>query len=340
VTVELVLYERARQALAEAKTIDEIKDVRDRALALQLYAKQALDRELINAATDIRVRAERKAGERLREMRESGERKGWGGDQRSSNASLPEYRSLADLGIGKMQSSRWQKLSELPQADFETRLAAMQKRAVEAMDMTPEERSAAKKQRRAAHEEALATQIRALPSKRFGLIFADPEWEFVPYSEETGSDRSAANHYATSTLADIKARDVPSIAADDCVLALCATVPMLPQALEVMQAWGFEYRSHCVWLKSKVSTGYWFRNVHELLLIGVKGDVPAPAPGEQWESAFDADTREHSEKPEEMYRMLEQYFPTLPKIELNARARRDGWDVWGAEAPAEEAAAE
>jgi N6-adenosine-specific RNA methylase IME4 len=68
--------------------------------------------------------------------------------------------------------------------------------------------------------------------------------------------------------------------------------------------------------------------------------VPAPAPGEQWESAWDGDVGEHSEKPEEAYVLLETYFPTLPKIELNARTRRDGWDVWGAEAPVEEAAAE
>ena len=119
-----------------------------------------------------------------------------------------------------------------------------------------------------------------------------------------------------------------------------ATVPMLPHALEVMKAWGFDYRSHCVWLKNRVGTGYWFRNVHELLLIGIKGDVPAPAPGTQWESAFDADAGDHSEKPREAYEMLEAYFPTLPKIELNAKRRREGWDAWGAEAPVDLEAAQ
>jgi N6-adenosine-specific RNA methylase IME4 len=197
-----------------------------------------------------------------------------------------------------------------------------------------------KKELREGHEKAITHQILALPTKKFGLILADPEWKFVPWSEETGSDRSAANHYATSRLEEIKARDVPSIAADDCCLALWATVPMLPQALEVMAAWGFEYRSHCVWLKSRIATGYWFRNAHELLLIGVKGDMPAPAPGTQWESAWDGESRGHSEKPEEAYVLLETYFPTLPKIELNATSKRDGWDVWGAEAPVEEATAE
>jgi N6-adenosine-specific RNA methylase IME4 len=186
---------------------------------------------------------------------------------------------------------------------------------------------------REGHEADLATQIRTLPTKKYGLILADPEWKFVVRSEETGNDRAAANHFVTSALEQIKARDVPSISADDCVLALWATVPMLRQALEVMVVWGFEYRSHCIWLKDKVGTGYWFRCVHELLLVGVKGDMPAPAPGTQWESAFDADVGEHSEKPLVAYELLESYFPHLPRIELNARRKRDGWDVWGAEAP-------
>ena len=68
--------------------------------------------------------------------------------------------------------------------------------------------------------------------------------------------------------------------------------------------------------------------------------MPAPAPGMQWESAWDGDVGEHSEKPEEAYVMLEQYFPTLPKIELNARQKRVGWDIWGAEAPVDHEAGE
>lgn len=328
-TVELVLYSRAKQALASARTIDEVKDVRDRMVALQIYAKQALDPEMIRDATEIRLRAERRAGEVLREMKVEGLRRSTGVSR--SNAPLPP--DLAKLGIGKMQSSRWQRLSELAQEDFERRLAAASQQAFDAVDSTSEERSAEKKARRAGHERDLATKILALPNKRYGLIWADPEWRFVPWSEETGNDRAAANHYATSALEQIKKRDVPSIAAEDCVLALWATVPMLTQALEVMETWGFDYRSHCVWLKNRMSTGYWFRNTHELLLIGVKGNVPAPAPGTQFESAWDADVGEHSEKPELAYEMLEAYFPNLPRIELNARKKRDGWDVWGAEAP-------
>jgi hypothetical protein len=114
---------------------------------------------------------------------------------------------------------------------------------------------------------------------------------------------------------------------------------MLPQALEVMAAWGFRYRSHVVWAKDRAGTGYWFRNKHEILLVGVRGAIPAPAPGSQWPSLIEAPVGEHSAKPEAFLELIERYFPTLAKIELNRRgAPRPGWAAWGNEAaPAERA---
>jgi N6-adenosine-specific RNA methylase IME4 len=205
-----------------------------------------------------------------------------------------------------------------------------QRRAVETPACAPH---IAKQEARAERETELASKQAALPQKRYGVIYADPEWRFEPWSRETGMDRAADNHYPTSELADIKARDVASIAADDCVLFLWATAPMLPQALDVMRAWGFAYKSQAIWVKDRTGTGYWFRNRHEHLLVGTKGNLPAPAPGTQWESVIHAELGEHSEKPVTVYGLIESYFPNLPKIELNARAKREGWDAWGLEAP-------
>lgn len=198
-------------------------------------------------------------------------------------------------------------------------------------------KQAAKKERRVEREQQTAEKIRALPDKRYGVILADPEWKFEVYSAVTGMDRSAENHYATSELDDIKARDVASIAADDCVLFLWATAPMLPQALEVMRAWGFAYKTHAIWFKRRAGdgrgTGYWFLGEHELLLVGTRGDVVAPAMGTQFRSIFEAPVGAHSEKPELSLEIIETYFPTIPKIELNRRGpARPGWDAWGAEA--------
>jgi N6-adenosine-specific RNA methylase IME4 len=196
-----------------------------------------------------------------------------------------------------------------------------------------------KKARRTQREQDLACKIKTLPDIKAGVIVADPEWQWEPWSHETGMDRAAANHYPTSCLEIIKSRDVPSIAAKDCVLFLWATIPMLPHALVVMATWGFDYKSHYAWGKDKFGTGYWSREKHELLLIGARGDVPCPAPGDQWDSLIMAPRGKHSEKPEIFLEMIEKYFPNIPKIELNRRgAPRPGWDAWGYEAETSEAA--
>lgn len=194
-----------------------------------------------------------------------------------------------------------------------------------------------KKTARAVREEILGERIKRLPEARFGVIYADPPWRFEPRSRETGMDRAADNHYPTQPLDDIKALDVASIAAPDCALFLWATAPMLPQALEVMAAWGFAHRSHCIWYKLRPGdqrgTGYWFHNEHEILLLGIRGDVPCPAPGTQWPSVIEAEVGAHSAKPDIFAELIEAYFPTLPKIELFARSPRANWERWGLEAP-------
>jgi N6-adenosine-specific RNA methylase IME4 len=186
---------------------------------------------------------------------------------------------------------------------------------------------------RAAKEAALATKILALPDKRYGVIVADPPWRWEPYSRETGMDRAADNHYVTATTKQIALLPVQSIAAKDSVLFLWAVSSMLPDALYVMGQWGFTYKSAYVWVKNRFGTGYWSRGKHEHLLIGTRGNPPAPAPGTQWPSVIEAPARGHSVKPDEALEMIEHYYPNLPKIELHRRGlARASWDAWGAEA--------
>jgi N6-adenosine-specific RNA methylase IME4 len=334
---DLVRYDTARRALAEAHRVDEVKDIRDRALAMQQYARQAKDSELIEWATEIRLRAERRAGQLLIEMRGNGERQAQGGtgsnQYEQKSPADTSARKLSDLGVTKTQSSRWQHLARLDDEAFEARTAGAARAAVHSVEATAAERTAEKKAAREAREAELGALQVALPARRYGVIYADPEWRFEVWSRETGLDRSADNHYPTSDLAEIMTRDVQSIAAEDCVLFLWATGAMLPQALAVMSAWGFAYKTHIVWAKDRTGTGYWVRNRHELLLIGARGDIPAPAMGTQSPSLIEAPVGEHSEKPEAFQAIIESYFPSLPKIELNARRARPGWDVWGNEAP-------
>lgn len=174
---------------------------------------------------------------------------------------------------------------------------------------------------------ALTASLAALD--RYGVIYADPPWQFEAWSRETGMDRSAANHYATMPLADIKALPVP--AAKDSVCFLWVTVPMLPQGIEVLAAWGFTYRSAAGWIKDRDGTGFWFRNRLELLLVGTRGHIPAPAMGDQPPQLIVAPRRRHSQKPEPFAAMIERLYPTLPKLEMFARRARAGWHCWGNE---------
>ena len=168
-------------------------------------------------------------------------------------------------------------------------------------------------------------------------------------------DRAADNHYATSLTKTIMAIDVASIAAKDCVLYLWATRPMMKDAIAIMEAWGFKYKTQQAWDKMKLGTGYWAVDQHEILLVGTRGEpedpyeillvgtrgkIPCPAPGTQWPSIVRERKRGHSVKPEWAYQMIETHFPNVPKCELFARQARPGWDCWGAEAPSSAEAAE
>jgi N6-adenosine-specific RNA methylase IME4 len=244
----------------------------------------------------------------------------------------PELVAAVDSGTASVSAAA--EIATLPKPEQVEIVARGEKEILERAKAIRAEKAAAKGQTRQQKEAALAENIRAAASRlgeqRYGVILADPPWRFEPYSRTTGMDRAADNHYPTMTLDEIEALSVPS--ASDCVLFLWATAPMLPQALSVMQAWGFTYKSHLIWVKDRLGTGYWARNKHELLLIGTRGGIPAPEPGTQPESAISAPVGAHSAKPEQFHEIIERLYPTVPRLEMFARAQRDGWDAWGAEA--------
>jgi N6-adenosine-specific RNA methylase IME4 len=161
----------------------------------------------------------------------------------------------------------------------------------------------------------------------FPVLYADPPWRYE-YSES--STREVENNYPTMSLDEIKALNVP--ACDDAVLFLWATSPKLEEALEVLNAWGFAYRTCMVWAKDKIGMGYYARQRHELLLIGKRGNLPVPDPEDRPDSVVMAPRTEHSEKPEVFYEIIERMYPTQERVELFARHERNGWAAWGNQA--------
>jgi N6-adenosine-specific RNA methylase IME4 len=233
----------------------------------------------------------------------------------------------------------------MPEAKFEAAVTRAVKVAVAATENDAEvikqarkEQQEAKHARRKDREETLAAKVLALPEKKYSVIVEDYEWDQKTWSEY-GKDRHASNHYLTSSDAHTadeiveRTKDRFICAASDCALFMWTTTPHLAIAIDVLRLRGFNYVSHYVWKKNRAGTGYWSFSKHELMLIGTRGKIPAPAPGTQWESVIEAQVGRHSEKPEVFLEMIEQYFPNLPKIELNRRgAPRPGWHAWGNEA--------
>ena len=164
-----------------------------------------------------------------------------------------------------------------------------------------------------------------LPPASFELIYADPPWR----SSSPGSRWAPEKHYPTMATSEIAALAVP--ASPDAVLFLWAVNGLLPDALAVMEAWGFEYRTNLVWVKDWIGLGFWARNRHELLLVGRRGGFPVPDEADRPDSVIEAPRGRHSEKPAAVYELLERMYPDASKLELFARQTRSGWSAWGNE---------
>jgi N6-adenosine-specific RNA methylase IME4 len=179
-------------------------------------------------------------------------------------------------------------------------------------------------------QQQLRTGTPVFPDGMFELIYCDPPWRFAITEFE---NRAIENHYPTLSLDELIALPVSSIAADDCVLFMWSPAAKLEEALQLVNRWGFTYRSGGVWVKNSIGMGYYFRNQHEHLLIATKGSPPTPRPENRPASVIVAPRTQHSKKPDLVYEVLERMYPSLRKIELFARECRKGWAAWGNQIP-------
>ena len=185
-----------------------------------------------------------------------------------------------------------------------------------------------------------------LPAKTYTVIYADPPWSYGDKgfgkrpddAVVTGSFAPEAGRYSTMTLKDIEALNVRQIAASDSVLLLWATSPLLPEALRVMSAWGFKYKTVAFcWSKvtntgkAVANLGQWTLGNVELCLLGTKGSPKRLV--RDIRQLVVAERTRHSQKPEEVSLRIGRLFGDVPRIELFARCSPIGWDVWGNEVP-------
>lgn len=172
----------------------------------------------------------------------------------------------------------------------------------------------------------------------FSTILADPPWRFSNRTGKVAPEHKRLGRYGTMSLDEIKALPVFDAAAENAHLYLWVPNALLPEGLEVMDAWGFKYVTNIVWAKRRKDggpdgrgVGFYFRNVTELLLFGVKGHMRTLAPGRSQVNMIETRKREHSRKPDEQYKLIEDCSPG-PYLELFARYPQPHWEVWGNEA--------
>jgi N6-adenosine-specific RNA methylase IME4 len=181
--------------------------------------------------------------------------------------------------------------------------------------------------------------FRGLVPGRYGCILADPPWAFATWSKRGSTRKCPSHHYSVMSLGDIEALPVRLLAAPDCALVLWAVQAMVPQALDVMKAWGFSPKSMGTWAKQSKTgnrwafgTGYVWRSAAEFYLFGTIGQPKSAV--RDVRNLIVAPVREHSRKPDQMHADLERMFPGAAKCELFARQQRTGWEAWGNELPA------
>lgn len=174
-------------------------------------------------------------------------------------------------------------------------------------------------------------------SGQFATILADPPWQFQNRTGKVAPEHRRLLRYPTMELKDIIGLPVAQLAAPKAHLYLWVPNALLREGLEVMEAWGFTYKTNLVWYKTRKDggpdgrgVGFYFRNVTELVLFGVRGNMRTLAPGRTQVNILSSRKREHSRKPDEIYDIIEACSPG-PYLELFARFKRDGWTQWGNE---------
>lgn len=188
--------------------------------------------------------------------------------------------------------------------------------------------------------DARAKPLPPLPETAGGwsTVLADPPWRFVNRTGKVAPEHRRLDRYDTLTVTEIACLPVANVVADCAHLYLWVPNALLPEGIQVMEGWGFRYVSNLVWAKRRKDggpdgrgVGFYFRNVTELILFGVRGSMRTLPPGRRQVNMIETRKREHSRKPDEAYDIIEACSPG-PYLELFARYPRPGWAAWGDEA--------
>jgi len=320
----LVYLSNAKQQIEMAKDIHEVKIIRNKAITLQeLAQRQKMGLKMQNDLAEIRLYAERRAGEILKETELNN-----GGRPTEENP-FPEDRglpTLKDMGISWKESSNWQRIANIPEDLFIKHIEETKddERELTTIDIL-------KVARKLELKEEIKETI-PFPEGVFDVILADPPWR---YEHPISISRQIEQNYPTMDMENIKLLSPPFH--ENAILFLWCPAPMLKHGLDIMESWGFTFRTNAIWDKTSIGPGYWFRTQHEHLLVGIKGDFHPPDAKLRYSSVYQEKRTEHSKKPLFYYDMVEKMYPDGKYLELFGRGiKRKNWTAWGNEIIKEE----
>lgn len=298
----VALVEPATQWLAQASDVAQVHDTKAKAAALARYSRaRGLADEAIRSAVTIELRAGAALGRLMPEQTELGRGKKvssdedtFSRDQRHRFRLLDTHEAVMEDAIANMPTSRLSVHGVLYRIRQERK-----------------------------QEENAELISQPMPTGEYRTIVADPPWRY----DNAGTRGAAEDHYPTMTITDICAMEVP--AADDAHCYLWVTNNFIGEGLDVLKAWGFEYKTMLTWCKPQIGLGNYFRNSTEHVMFGVRGRLALMRSDVgTW---FGASRAKHSAKPDAFYDIVETCSPG-PWLELFSRSPREGWNAWGNQA--------
>lgn len=347
-TDALIQVSAIEQALGTIETVVQARELRAVAVTALAYAKQAkFELGSVNRVARVKLQTERKAGELLAELEKD---QGARNDLTFSNVGKSsEYRAVLSEACTTYQDAiRWQEIAEIPEEVFFAELDAIEANRQEIT--TNRVYHAARTWTREQDANGIietpkhyvnggdgtrvivgdATKMGAIDwPYQYGVIVADPPWQYG-FTIRRGI---AEDNYSVMTTQDLCDMPVSNLAAPDSVLYLWATWPQLPIALQVMDAWGFEYITGFPWIKLtqdwsgvKMGVGHWVRGASEMVLVGKRGNAKCP---KSPYLGLMSPNLPHSMKPEDVHKLAEQH--PGPYLELFGRRQIVGWTVFGNE---------
>ena len=319
------------KALVKEANLAQAKEIISEAEALRIYAEQSSKGlEIQNHCAELRIRAERRAGELIRKMPRATPQTARIMSNVGHDSAYGE--ALKNIKITRQDANRWQLEATIPEETFEQFIAETKAKSEELTS-----KGALTLATRIKRQQGIK-KAPPFPDGKYQVIYADPPWK---YNNAISSWGPASLHYDCLPLDDIIGlRDgqgtlVTDVFADNSVLFMWVTNPFLRDAFRIIDAWGFEYKTNIVWVKTDLrrpGSGFYVRGRHELLFICTRGSfLPEQAGKEPIGSVIEAPARAHSEKPGEAYEIIERMYPNSKYLELFARSERKNWVSWGNE---------